>query len=134
MKYCADTWFLLKIYAKDEKAKILFINIKQGAGSLVIPSIVLTETYKNLLQQGINLRQIDEFIDPLEVSFRIELISEDRNIAKEAAKISLSYNIPLVDSIIAATAKLTNCSLILSGDSDLRKLHKARYIKVLSWE
>ena len=57
----------------------------------------------------------------------------DLNIAEEAAKLSHSSDLSLVDSIIAATCKLNGCDALLSGDTDYNPLIKKKYLKVTSW-
>ena len=53
-----------------------------------------------------------------------------KSTAKEAAKVSLSNNVPILDSIVAATAKLMACHFVLSDDSDLKKLHQKNISKL----
>jgi predicted nucleic acid-binding protein len=61
------------------------------------------------------------------------VIALDEAIAKEAAKISVSYEIPAIDSMVAATSKLLECDRLLSDDSHLKKLDGKKYIKIESW-
>lgn len=132
MKYCADTWFLLKAYSKEQNASNIIENVKYGKDSLIIPIITIAEFYKRL-SRFIPITKIDEFISALEISRKIEFIPEDKNIAREAARISLSHAVPLIDSIIASTARLTECHAILTADEHLVKLAKKIHLKIISW-
>lgn len=85
------------------------------------------------MQKGISQRLVDNFFEGVEASEKVELILIDKAIAGEAARISHSYNVPLIDSLVAATSKLTGCDVLLSEDSDYDLLVKGRYIKTRSW-
>lgn len=47
--------------------------------------------------------------------------------------ISIHSAVPLIDSLVAATAKLAGCHLLLAADSDYGLLEKKKYVKVQSW-
>jgi len=133
MKYCADTWYVLNLFSKEENSIRIFNDIRLGKDFLILPVIVISESYKKLLQHGISEKLIDSFFESIDVSDKIEIVFIDNVIAKECAKVSLSYSIPLIDSIIAATARLTDCNFLLSDDKHLKLLHRKRYVKVKSW-
>ena len=133
MEYCTDTWFILELFEKDSKAINLLKEIKYGKASLVIPIIVYGEAIKKLLQKGISEADINLFFLGVESSNKVKLLLIEKAIAREAAKISLTYNISLIDSFIAATCKLTNCDSLLSGDEDYIPLIKNKYLKTYSW-
>lgn len=133
MKYCADTWFILNLFEKDIKSVNILQEIKYGKANLVIPIAVYAESVKKLLQKWISERDINQFFSGVESSNKIRLLLIEKTIAIESAKISLSYNLPLIDSFIASTCKLTNCDALLSGDEHYKTLIKRKYIKVLSW-
>ena len=73
------------------------------------------------------------FWSGVESSQKVILIPLDRTIAKEAAKISLSFHVPLIDSLVAAASKITGCHCLLASDSDYGLLIKKKYLKVQSW-
>ena len=133
MKYCADTWFILALYGADETAKRILHDVKEGKTRLIIPIVVYSESWKKLLQKGISENDIERFYGSLLSSERIQIAMMDSTIAKEAAKISLHASIPLIDSMVAATCRLTDCHVLLSGDSDYIILQKKKYLKVQSW-
>lgn len=133
MKYCADTWFLLAFFGKDENAINLFQEIKFGKSNLIIPISVYAETFKKLLQKGFSQIDIDEFFLNVESSDKIKFLLIDRNIAKEAAKISLSNDIHMLDSFVAASYKVSSCDYLLASDSDYDSLIKKNYLRLKSW-
>ncbi|MEK6867316.1 MAG: PIN domain-containing protein [Nanoarchaeota archaeon] len=133
MNYCADTWFLLMLFAKDPQAISLIKETKEGKATIIIPIIVFAETTKKLMQKGVSLLIIDEFFAAVEASEKIEFAFLDKAIAQEAARVSLSFQVPLIDSLVAATARLSGCQILLSADSDYASLVKRKYVKVQSW-
>ena len=85
------------------------------------------------MQKGISQDTIEQFFEGVEASEHVDLILMDKAIAQEAARLSLSFHVPLIDSIVAATCTLTGCDLLLTGDSDYEPLTKRRYVKLRSW-
>ncbi len=133
MYYCADTWYLLKVFEHDKKALELLENAKYGKDRILIPLVVFAETTKKLLQRGIPQEKVDAFFDPVEVSEHIQFSFPDRRIATEAAHIALSFSLSLMDAFVAATARLSKCNILLSEDSDYGLLEKRNMIKTKSW-
>lgn len=133
MRYCADTWFILSLFNRDVKSIQIIKETKEGKVYLILPVIVLAESTKKMLQKGVPQQTIDLFWGGIEASEKAKLIPIDKAIAKEAAKISLTYSLPMIDSLVAATANLTGCDVLFSGDSDYQLLAKKKYLKVQSW-
>lgn len=133
MRYCADTWYILKLFERDEKSIKIFDEIRFEKSEMIIPILVVSESLKKLLQRGISEKILDSFFETMDRSERIEIIFFDKLIAKEGAKISLSYSIPLIDSLIIATSKLTDCNLVLTDDGHFKKLEMGKLIKTKSW-
>src|SRR3989344_7727199 len=118
MRYCADTWFLLMAFARDSKAVALIEETKKGKVKIIIPVVVFAETVRKLMQRGASRAVIDMFFSGIESSEKIEITIADKAVAAKAAQISLSYNIPLIDSFVAATHLLMECDILLSADTD----------------
>lgn len=133
MRYCTDTWYILKLSDRDVKAIELLNNVRFGKDELVIPIIVVSESYRKLLGKGVPENKIDSLFNEMEVVPKISVVEIDKDIAKEAAKVCLSHNVPLIDATIASTCKLLKCDFVLSDDDDLKKLHQRRYIRIKSW-
>ena len=133
MRYCADTWFLLELHKKNEKASRIYKETIECKNRIYIPTVSILELMRLAIRFGESLSKLDSFLNELKTSQKIQLIVLDESIAKEAAKISVSYNIPAIDSIIAATCKISGCNSLLTGDEHLLKLHKKKYLHVENW-
>ncbi len=133
MRYCADTWFLLELFERDPRALLLFEEVKSGKDWLYISTIAYAETFKKLFHRGIPEDTIDAFFDRLAATSKSSLVTPDARIAKEAAKVSLTFRVPLIDAFIAATAKVLDCNVLLSKDADFAILARKKYLKVRSW-
>lgn len=107
-------------------------NVLEGKDRLFIPTIVITEFLRKLMQRGRRAAEIEVFLGNLTASEKIRTILLDESIAMEAAKLSFSHNVPTVDSVVAATYKLSGCDRLLSDDNDLKKLHK-KYLHIECW-
>ena len=133
MKYCADTWFILEVFEGVPKAINLINETRTSTSSVIIPIIVYSEAIKKLMQKGFSDKVIEEFFFGLELSKKINFIVPYKEIAKEAVKISLTNNLPLIDSFVAATSKLMECDILLAKDSDYKILEKKKYLKIMNW-
>ena len=133
MNYCADSWFIVALFNEDPKSLDILNQTKEGKTYLSIPIIVYAESIKKLMQRGVAKNIIDLFWQGVENSEKVNIINLNKSIGEEAAKISLSNNVPLIDSFVAATCKLTNCDYLLTGDDDYSVLVKKKYIKIYSW-
>lgn len=133
MRYCADTWFLLSLFDREDKAKKVLTNTEFGKDFIFVSNITYAETMKKLFQKGNSQFQILNFFDLLKNTGKVSFIAPDLKIAEETARLSLSCGLHLIDSFVAATAKLMNCDVLLSDDSDFQPLIKRKYIKVQSW-
>jgi len=133
MRYCADTWFILQAFDKNSTAISLITETKTEKTEIIIPMIVFIESYKKLFQCGVARETIELFFAGVEASEKIKLVTLDKAIGKEAAHISLSFHIPLIDALVAATARLTGCEVLLAKDSDYNPLMKRKYIKIKSF-
>ncbi len=133
MLYCADTWFILKLFEHDEKSRALVENTKYGKDKLIIPFVVFAEGTKKLLQKGISQENIDIFWTDIESSQNIILVFPTKELATKTAHISLSFSLSIMDSFVATTAIMMNCAILLSADGDYDLLQKKKYLKLLSW-
>ncbi len=133
MRYCADTWFILALFQKEAHSRLIFEDARQGKSRIMVPIVVFAEATKKLLQKGVPKSVVDQFWGGVEASEKVQLVPADKSIAQEAALVSLAHGVPMIDSFVAATAKLTGCDLLLSGDTDYSILAKKKYVKVQSW-
>ncbi len=133
MNYCADTWFILKLYLQDSRAKQIILEVLQNKAHLALPILAYAEAIKKLHHNGVSSAIISDFFDTLTSSEKINIINLDQDIAREGALLSLHNNIPMIDALIAASAKNYNCSVILTADMHYQPLVKKKYLQTLSW-
>ena len=89
---------------------------------LLVPTIVVFEIYKRVLQQR-NERAALEAISVLQHGQLIELTA---SLAIAAARISHHEKLPMADSIILATARAQNAT-IWTQDSDFKEMDRVKY-------
>lgn len=123
---------MIKLATKDAKALDIKRNILEGKDALYLPTIVITELFRKLMQKGKREAEMEGFLNNLTASEKVKTVFLDENIAKEAAKLSFSHNVPTVDSVVAATCKVSSCDRLLSDDKDLKKLHR-KYLQIEFW-
>jgi len=133
VNYCADTWFLLKLFDREIKAQELFRRLETKKDRIIVSYVTYGETFKKLFQRGCKESDIESFFILIENTNKVQLIPFDKEIARESAKVSLTFHVPLIDACVAATAKIMACEILLSGDSDFDILAKRKYLKVQSW-
>ncbi len=133
MRYAADTWFLLFLWNKDETAQRIMSDVNGGKARLLIPYAAVAEATKKLMQRGNSAERIESFWSLLEASEKIRFISLEKSVALEGARVSMTYGIPTMDALIAASAKLSGCNMLISGDADMAKLARKKYLAVKSW-
>ncbi len=132
MKYCADTWFFVQLTNRHPKAVGIWEEIKSGEGRLVISTVVIAETVKELLKQAL-AANLDAFLHAFEVSEKIMVIDVTKEIASDGGKYAFSQNMTTVDGIIQATAIKTDYRNILSGNEHYKKAEKQGLIKRIFW-
>lgn len=133
MKHCADTWFLLLLAERDEKACKILREVTQGKDRLVIPGVVIAELTKKLLMRGKKLKEVKEFVKDLEKERKMSLVQTSKEITIDSGSISLTFSMPLIDALIASTAKNLDCDSILSDDRHYEKFCKKHRIKLMRW-
>ncbi|MBI2584142.1 MAG: PIN domain-containing protein [Candidatus Aenigmarchaeota archaeon] len=134
MIYCADTWFTLKFFEKDEGAKALIRDIMEGKHKIVFPMVTAAESYKKLQQKGIPKHEINNFFDSAESSSHMFIHMPDRGTAAEAAQLALTFGTPMIDAFVAATCSISKCDFLLTGDEKhFHRLARKRYINVKNW-
>lgn len=116
-----DSSAWLSYFAGDANADIFSTPI-ESIDELIVPSIIITEVFKNILRQrgeGLALEAIAHMQQG-------KVISLDSSLAIDAAKYGVDYKLPLADSIIYATGRKFN-ALIWTQDSDFKSLEGVNY-------
>lgn len=94
-------------YFGEGKNASFFARPIQEIEDLIVPTICLYEVFKRL----ISLRDKEEALRAVGVMSLGQLVELDRQLALNAAKISLDFKLALADSIILATARANNATL-----------------------
>lgn len=89
---------------------------------LLVPTIVVFEVYKRVLQQ----RHERAALEAVSVLQHGQLIELTASLAIAAAQISHHEKLPVADSIILATARAQNAT-IWTQDSDLKEMDRVKY-------
>ncbi len=113
----------LEYFANDPKADFFSEPIEKTS-DLLVPTISLYEVFKRVLQkrgEGEALRAI-AFMQTGQV---MDLTS---TIALHAAKLSVDLKIPMANSVMLATARLSG-AMLWTQDSDFENIDGVRYIQ-----
>ena len=110
-------------YFADGPNADFFAPAIENTDDLVVPSISIYEVFKRVLQQ----REESSALQAIAVMQQGLLVDIDINLALNAAKLSIEYNLPMADSIILATALLHDATL-WTQDSDFAKIDGVKYV------
>ncbi len=109
-------------YFADGPNADFFAPAIERTRDLLVPTIVVFEVYKRVLQQR-NERAALEAISVLQHGQLIELTA---SLAIAAARISQHEKLPMADSIILATARAQNATT-WTQDSDFKEMDRVQY-------
>jgi predicted nucleic acid-binding protein len=109
-------------YFGDGPNADFFAPAIEKARDLLVPTIVVFEVYKRVLQQR-NERAALEAISVLQHGQLIELTA---SLAIAAARISHHEKLPMADGIILATARAQNAT-VWTQDSDFGEMDRVKY-------
>ncbi|MGD0995533.1 MAG: PIN domain-containing protein [Candidatus Bathyarchaeia archaeon] len=130
MKAVIDTRFLIAHFlAQDELSKKwtqkTLENLQKGANLGIVPSIVIHEFYKFVLETyGKNIADIR--VNTI-LSSRLETANLDPVIGIEAAKLRCRYaELPTADAVIAATAIVMSCEYVLTDDKHIKQVKETK--------
>jgi predicted nucleic acid-binding protein len=90
--------------------------------SLIVPTITIYEVFKVVLREAGE----NEALQSIAAMQKGSVVDLTTSMAMNASKLSVKYNLPMVDSIIFATAKAYDC-IIWTQDSDFEKLKRVRF-------
>jgi predicted nucleic acid-binding protein len=113
-KILIDTMYIEEIFSSEETHYTNFADAIDDGKIIGISSVVsLTELIKNLGLKDMNRMHIT--VQGLKSS-AIILVDADQRIAERAGELRLRYDIPTVDSIIAATGIAEGVKHVLTRD------------------
>ncbi len=113
----------LEYFADGPNAEF-FAPAIENVSELVVPSISIYEVFKRVLQQrdeGDALRAIAIMRQGMEVDL-------DTTLALHAAKLSVTYKLPMADSVMLATARAHEATL-WTQDADFKGIERVEYIE-----
>lgn len=111
----------LSYFASDKNSRYFQDPIGK-LEELLVPSITLTEVFKNILRQGSEEAAL-RAIAHMEQG---EVIPLDEGLAVDAAYFGVEHKLPLADSIIYATAHKYE-AIVWTQDADFKNLTNVRY-------
>ena len=111
-------------YFGEGKNASFFARPIQDIENLIIPTICIYEVFKRLL----SLRGKEEALRAVGVMSLGQLMELNRQLAMDAAKISLDFKLALADSIIFATAHANN-AILWTQDEHFRDLNGVKFIE-----
>ena len=116
-----DSSAWLSYFAGDRNAAV-FAKAIEDLDKLLVPTITLTEVFKNILRQ----RDEESALATVAHMQQGRVVSLDSELAVDAAGFGVMHKLPLADSIIFATAHRYDAS-IWTQDSDFKGLTKVKY-------
>lgn len=112
----------LSYFAGDDNAAIFAQPIEQTT-ELLVPSITLTEVFKNILRQCGE----EAALTAIAHMQQGQVIPLDAELAVNAATFGVRHKLPLADSIIFATAQKFGATL-WTQDNDFEGLPQVNYV------
>jgi PIN domain. len=111
-------------YFGDGKNADFFARTIENVDNLIVPTICIYEVFKRMIL----LRGKEEVLRAVGVMSLGQLIELNRQLALNAAKISLDFKLALADSIILATARANNATL-WTQDEHFKGLEGVKYVE-----
>ena len=109
-------------YFADGPNADFFAPAIERTRDLLVPTIVVFEVYKRVLQQ----RQERAALEAVSILQHGQLIELTASLAIAAARISQDEKLPMADSIILASARARN-AIIWTQDNDFQKMDRVKY-------
>jgi len=118
-----DSSAWLEYFANGPNASFFAEPIEQ-ADRLIVPSLILFEVFKRVLQQ----RGEGDALQAIAVMQQGEVVSLDATLALSAVRLSVEHKLPMADSMILATAREYDATL-WTQDADFKGLESVQYRK-----
>jgi predicted nucleic acid-binding protein len=99
-----------------------FAKAVEDTNRLVVPTLVLFEVFKRVLQQ----RPEGEALHAVAIMRQGLVVDLDTPIVLRAAKLSIEHRLPLADSVILATTRAYEASL-WTQDADFKGFPRVQY-------
>ena len=113
----------LEYFANGPNADFFALAVEDVA-QLVVPTISIYEVFKRVLQQ----RGEGDALQVIAVLAQGEVVDLDTALALNAAKLSFDLKLPMVDSVMLATAQACDAAL-WTQDADFKDIPGVQYIE-----
>ena len=111
-------------YFADEPGAQAFADAIEDTGSLVVPTVCLSEVFKVVARQ----RGEGDALQAMAVMQQGRVVDLDAELAVTAALAGIEHKLPLADSIVYATAHLLD-AIVWTQDDDFEGLPGAKYFR-----
>ncbi len=122
MKNVVDSSGWLEYFAEGENEKF-FAPAIQDVENLIIPTLCLYEVFKRALAQAGE----EEALRAAGVMSLGQVVDLNRDLALDAARVSLTHQLALADSVILATAHAHTATL-WTQDEHFKEIEGVKYI------
>jgi len=109
-------------YFSDGPNANSYIEPLNDIASLIVPVITIYEVFKVVLRESTE----NEALQAVAAMQKGKVVDLNSQIALNASKLSLQYNLPMADSIILATARAYKC-VIWTQDADFKNIEHVKY-------
>lgn len=109
-------------YFSDGPNAIHYLPPLNDTSSLIVPVLTIYEVFRVVLRES----NENKALQTVAAMQKGKLIDLTANMAMNASRLSLQYNIPMADSIILATARAYKC-IIWTQDSDFLNIDGVNY-------
>ena len=116
-----DSSAWLEYFAAGPNASF-FAPAIENTRELIVPTIVILEVYKRVLQQ----RDARAALEAVAILEQGQIVDLTATLAIAAARISHSEKLPMADSVILATARAEQ-SIVWTQDADFKDLAGVKY-------
>ena len=110
-------------YFADGPNADFFAPAIEAVTDLMVPTLSLYEVFKRVLQQ----RREGDALQAVAVMIQGQVIDLDMDLALSAAKVSSELKLPMVDSVMLATAQAQDATL-WTQDADFEGIAGVQYI------
>lgn len=121
-----DSSAWLSYFAGDKNASV-FASAIENLEELLVPSITITEVFKNILRQ----RDEEAALIAIAHMKQGKVVSLDAELAIDAGNYGVLHKLPLADSIIFASARKYQAT-IWTQDADFKGLPNVKYVPAKS--
>ncbi len=123
-----DTGFLIKLYAKDEKAIELWREIVNHEYSLTLNILSIFEFLRVSLRANKDYFSSVAFLDKIKQTTNILNITD--NLCCLASKLSTIYKLASMEALILTSLFEAGCEIILTTNKDFKRIKETKIILV----